>query len=180
MNILKSKRIDDLYIFEDQIFTDDRGSYRQFFDLSEWVKSFDGDALNKFNPHQISASVSKKGVMRGFHGDGTTSKLVSCPIGELQLIVVDVEKKSSTYRKTESFILKESINSAVLIPKTCAVGHLILSDKGMFHYLQSTTYGFHPQFTLTYKDPLIKDLWAFQPLIVSERDSKGSFISELI
>ena len=179
MRIQESQLIKELFILEDEIFSDQRGCYRQFFDISDWVKSFEGDSLFTFNPHQTSASVSKKGVMRGFHGDKNTKKLVSCPFGELQLIVVDIDKNSSSYSVTESFILNESKNKSILIPNSCAVGHLILSERGMFHYLQSTTYGHHPQFTLSYEDPIIKKLWVQEPSIISDRDKEGKLLSEL-
>ena len=179
MKVKESKLIKGLLILENDIFSDERGVYRQFFDLSEWINSFDGDSLFTFNPHQTSASISNKGVMRGFHGDKNTKKLVSCPFGELQLIIVDVDKNSTSYGKAESFLLNEFENKSILIPSSCATGHLILSDRGMFHYLQSTTYGYHPQFTLSYHDPLIHKMWVSEPSIISNRDKEGKLLSEL-
>ena len=75
MKITSSNKIKDLFVLKDNLFKDDRGKYRQFFDLSSWVKEFSGDALFTFNPHQTSASLSKKGTMRGFHGDKVTKNL---------------------------------------------------------------------------------------------------------
>tara|TARA_B100000579_G_scaffold384012_1_gene354181 strand:- start:1535 stop:2077 length:543 start_codon:yes stop_codon:yes gene_type:complete len=179
MDIIESKTIKGLYSLKDKVFADDRGSYRQFFDLGDWVKGFNGDALFTFNPHQTSASVSRKGVMRGFHGDYCTKKLVSCPFGKLQLILIDVSRNSDTYGHTETYILSEDENLSVLVPATCGVGHLILSNKAMFHYLQSTSYGHYDQYTLSYEDPAVRDLWQEKPSIISDRDKKGLFLDKL-
>ena len=179
MKITTSKLIKDLYILEDKIHIDERGSYRQFFDLGDWIKEFNGDALNTFNPHQISASISKKGTMRGFHGDFKTKKLVSCPYGKLQLIVVDVDKESSTYNNVQSFILNENENLSILIPSSCATGHLILTEKAMFHYLQNTTYGYHDQFTLSYKESFIFEEFIIKPEVISLRDENGTLLKDI-
>lgn len=171
MKVLWSSKIKGLAVIECERHSDPRGIYQLVFDTQLWSRSaLDIDAYSSFKPYQTSYSKSSFGVLRGLHGDFKTSKLISCPLGSFQLIVVDVHSKSPTYGCVEVFKLHEDSTSSILIPPTCANGHLVTSQTSIFHYLQDTSYGFHDQFTLTYTDSLIAHLWEFQPLKVSERD----------
>ena len=49
---------------------------------------------------QDKVSISYKGVVRGFHGDGDTYKLITCLDGVIQLVVHDVDQNS-----TQTFVL---------------------------------------------------------------------------
>ena len=97
----------------------------------------------------------------------------------LQLILIDVIKNSESYGCAESFTLSEEENVSILVPESCSVGHLILSERAMFHYLQSSSYGFHKQFTLTYRDPSVNNLFLETPTIVSDRDKSGLLLEEI-
>ncbi len=119
-------------------------------------------------------SFSKKGVLRGLHGDTNTWKLVSCPFGQLYLVVLNYDSASAEFGKWKSFILTPANRRQILIPPRFANGHLIWSDWAMFHYKQSAYYsGAENQFVVAWDDPRFNIQWPLEPgqtPITSERD----------
>ena len=180
MNISWSSKIKGLATINCDRHTDSRGIYQLIFDNQVWSRSTENiDAFNAFMPYQTSYSKSKYGVLRGLHGDLKTSKLISCPHGSFQLVVVDINPGSESFRSVEVFNLDENIEQSILIPQNCANGHLITSKEAIFHYLQNTSYGYHNQFTLSYKDDSIANIWEFGPTNISSRDAEGLTLSEI-
>lgn len=120
---------------------------------------------------QDDISVSDKHVLRGLHGDATTWKLISCLHGKFYLVVVNNDPDSSQYRKWTSFVLSDTNRKQVLIPPKFGNGHLVLSDKAIFHYKQNTYYDRAGQFTLLWNDPELGLWWPVPNPLVSRRDA---------
>ena len=120
---------------------------------------------------QDDISVSDKHVLRGLHGDATTWKLISCLYGKFYLVVVNNDPESPQYRKWISFVLSDSNRKQVLIPPKFGNGHLVLSDKAIFHYKQNTYYDRAGQFTLLWDDPDLGLWWPIPNPLVSRRDA---------
>ena len=120
---------------------------------------------------QDDISVSDKHVLRGLHGDATTWKLISCLHGKFYLVVVNNYPDSSQYRKWTSFVLSDTNRKQVLIPPKFGNGHLVLSDKAIFHYKQNTYYDRAGQFTLLWNDPELGLWWPVPNPLVSRRDA---------
>ena len=76
---------------------------------------------------QDDISISRQHVLRGIHGDQSTTKLVSCLMGEFYLIIVNNDPASSQYRKWQSFTLSDKDNYQILIPPKFGNGHLVCS-----------------------------------------------------
>lgn len=165
----------DVICFDIKPYIDQRGEYRRIFHQIRFER-FTKLALgkNKIKFVEDDISISKKNVFRGIHGDNKTWKLISCLHGEFDLYVVDCDKKSKTYMQWEKFFMSERKPMQVLIPPKFGNGHLVLSDKAIFHYKQSQYYGDNKQFTYS-----MREGWLFKPelkidcedLILSERDS---------
>ena len=119
---------------------------------------------------QDDISVSTRHVLRGLHGDATTTKLVSCLEGAFYLVVVNNDPASAQYRQWTSFTLSETNRLQVLIPPKFGNGHVVLSDRAMFHYKQTTYYDRAGQFTLLWNDPELGLWWPIANPIVSRRD----------
>ena len=66
----------------------------------------------KFNHDKVS--VSTKNVLRGFHCDFKSWKLVTCLFGEIILAVVNVDQSSTNYLKSQ----KIPLLGYLYIPKT--------------------------------------------------------------
>jgi len=115
-------------------------------------------------------SSSTKHVLRGIHGDGQTTKLVSCLVGKFYLVVVNNDPQSPQFRKWTSFTLSEKNRLQVYIPPKFGNGHLVMSDIAIFHYKQDTQYNRDGQFTLLWDDPALGIWWPVDNPIVSRRD----------
>lgn len=147
-------------------FEDFRGEYVEIYnDALYRAAGIDYDFV------QDDISVSGHGVLRGIHGDDATAKLVSCLMGKFYLVVVNWDPDSPQHGKWEAFTLSETNRLQVLIPPRFGNGHLVLGDRAMFHYKQTTSYDRARQFTILWDDPRLNIFWPAKPLIVSRRDS---------
>lgn len=146
-------------------FEDYRGQYIETYNKNLFYKAgIDIEFL------QDSFSISSQGVLRGIHGDGKTWKLVSCLYGKFYLVVVNNDPTSPQYKQWESFTLSDSNRLHILIPPLFGNGHLVLSEKAIFHYKQSTYYERESQFTLLWDDPNLNIWWPARPLMITPRD----------
>jgi len=84
--------------------------------------------------------------------------------------VVNWDDTSPQYQQWESFVLSEQNRLQVLVPPKFGNGHLVLSDRAIFHYKQSSYYNRAGQFTLIWNDPQLKIWWPIKQPIVSRRD----------
>jgi dTDP-4-dehydrorhamnose 3,5-epimerase len=125
---------------------------------------------------QDDISVSSQNVLRGIHGDKETAKLISCLHGEFYLVVVNGDKKSKDFGKWESFSLSDKNRFQVFVPAGYGNGHLVLSEKAIFHYKQTTYYNPKGQFTYKWNDPELGIQWPIENPILSRRDELGHFV----
>ncbi len=119
---------------------------------------------------QDDYSTSSQHVLRGIHGDGVTTKLISCIYGVIYVIVVNNDPMSPQYRKWKSFTLSDNNRKQVLIPPKFGNAFLVISPTAVFHYKQDTLYDREGQFTLKWNDPAYNFWWPVRNPILSERD----------
>lgn len=120
---------------------------------------------------QDDISVSDRHVLRGLHGDATTWKLISCLYGKFYLVVVNNDPDSPQFRRWTSFVLSDQNRRQVLVPPRFGNGHLVLSEKAIFHYKQTTYYDRAGQFTILWNDPGLGLWWPVPEPLVSRRDA---------
>ena len=125
---------------------------------------------------QDDVSVSSRNVLRGIHGDAATWKLVSCLYGEFYLMVINCDRESTDFGKWQSFTLSDANRWQVLIPPKYGNGHVVLSERAIFHYKQSTYYNPKGQFTYKWNDPRFSMSWPITDPILSRRDELGRFV----
>lgn len=165
MKVLETK-LKNVLIFEPNIFEDFRGTFVETYNEREYNKVIKEKTGYEIKFVQDDISVSSRNVLRGIHGDSNTWKLVSCSSGKVYLVVVNPETK-----KWESFILSEKNYQQVLVPPKYGNGHLILSEKAIFNYKQSTYYeGAEKQFNIKFDDPKFNIWWPIKNPILSQRD----------
>ena len=119
---------------------------------------------------QDDYATNRKHVLRGMHGDDKTVKLVKCIHGALYLVVLQADEKHPQFMQWEAFNVTSSNRLQVYVPARYAIGYLVLSDVGIFHYKQSTYYHETKQFTVKWNDPRAKIWWPVADPIRSERD----------
>jgi len=162
-------RLNGVFRLELNPFTDHRGEYVEIYNTNYYKLAFPkiGD---KFIQDDIS--ISRKNVIRGIHGDNKTWKLVSCIYGEMYFVAINCDKKSKNFGEWESFILSDKKRFQLLLSPLYGNAFLVLSDKSIFHYKQTTYYGEVEQFTYKYDDPYFDIFWPIHKnnAILSERD----------
>jgi len=147
------------------VFRDFRGRYVEIYNQTIYRRAgIDHDFI------QDDVSVSRRGVLRGIHGDEKTWKLISCLQGSFYLVVINNNSDSSQYLQWEAFTLSDEEPSQVLIPPKFGNGHLVLTDQAIFHYKQTTTYDRTSQFTLNWNDPKLEIWWPKLDPLTSRRD----------
>ena len=159
-------------IIKNKPFKDFRGSFFESFNLKKYKKKY------KINFVQDNFCTSKKNVLRGFHGDNKTWKLITCIQGKVQLAFINNNKKSTHYKKNSYIIVKEDNNLQFLVPPKHGMAYLVLSKTAIIHYKQSTYYKQHKQFTINYKNKFIKFKWLLKKIITSKRDNIKIFLNK--
>ncbi len=165
MEVFPTKLNSVLLVKPPTIFEDFRGHYIETYNKRIYYSS--GIPIEFI---QDDISVSYRNVLRGVHGDNTTWKLISCLHGTIYLVVVNNDPDSPQYREWTAFTLSETNRLQVLVPPKFGNGHLVLSERAIFHYKQTTEYNRAAQFTLAWNDPTLKIWWPIRDPIVSERD----------
>jgi dTDP-4-dehydrorhamnose 3,5-epimerase len=127
---------------------------------------------------QDKISKSFQGVIRGFHGDNITWKLITCLHGKVKLVTYDVDSD-----KKCSYILDgdSPTNRSILVPPRTLNAHQCLSSNCIFYYKWSEFYtGPDDQWSVRYDDPSINPEWETQyHEIVSDRDKNALSLEEL-
>ena len=162
--------LDGVLLIKLDVFEDHRGEYVETYNEQSY---YEKGITVRFVQDDIS--MSTRHVLRGIHGDAETWKLISCLHGKFYLIVVNCDKKSADFGKWQSFVLSDRNRNQVLVPPLHGNGHVILSDRAIFHYKQNTYYNPKGQFTYVWNDPALNIWWPIKDPIVSQRDEVGRF-----
>ena len=149
-------------------FEDFRGSYVELYNERIYREA---GITQQFIQDDISTS--RQNILRGIHGDQTTSKLISCLHGAFYLVVVNNDSSSVQFKKWQGFALSAQNRTQILVPPKFGNGHLVLTESAIFHYKQTTEYDRSGQFTILWDDPSFDIWWPTQNPILSRRDSGG-------
>ena len=165
MQVQKTK-LDGVFLIKPPtIFEDFRGSYVELYH-EELYKN----AGININFVQDDISESSRHVLRGIHGDSKTWKLISCLYGTFYLVVINWDETTPQFRQWDAFTLSDRNRLQVLIPPKFGNGHVVLSDRAIFHYKQNTYYDRQGQFTILWNDPALNIWWPIKNPVVSQRD----------
>jgi dTDP-4-dehydrorhamnose 3,5-epimerase len=157
--------ISDIFEFELSAFTDFRGEIYTY-----WSKQ---DFQFDINFNHDKFTLSHKNVFRGIHGDFESTKMVTCPWGEIFYVFVDLRKNSKTYMQWDTTIISQSKKNAVIFPPGVASGALTLSDTSVTAYKLSYLNLYpdsHQQFSIKWNHPELDIKWPVDDIILSERD----------
>ena len=149
-------------------YSENRGSLYTIYTHGQLEINFVQDKISK----------SYQGVIRGFHGDDKTWKLISCLHGKIKLVTYDVDNDHK-----EEYILngddKQSIS--ILVPPRVLNAHQCLSSHCIFHYKWSEFYTCpNDQWSVKYNDADISPNWTEDFFhIVSDRDKNSQSLKDL-
>ena len=129
-------KIQGSWVFEPRKFDDDRGSFHEVFKLSQIFEVL-GRA---FEVKQVNHSISKAGVIRGIHWADVPpgqAKYVSCFMGSIWDVVVDIRVGSATFGQWDATELSAENGKCVLIEEGLGHVFLALEDDSVVSYLCS-------------------------------------------
>lgn len=169
-----NRKIKDLFLLQPEYFSDHRGENFEGYNEKHYDEIFSSSdkwrgSNNKFIVDSFSKS--KQNVIRGFHGDPYTWKLIQCLKGSIYFVVIDTRKESETFGAHETFFIDEHNKYQVLVPNGCVNGHLCLSEECLFHYKFTHEYVQQKdQIHVKWNDSKYNISWPTNNPILSDRD----------
>ena len=167
---VKNLNLEDVCLLDIPSYKDNRGSFVETY--TEIIKNKLNIDLNWI---QDNESVSNKNVFRGMHfqkGEYAQSKLIRVSNGKILDIMIDLRRKSKTFKKFITIKL-ESRNSLLYVPKGIAHGFLALLDNTVINYKCDKLYNLNYESGLNpFKSNLNID-WGINvnKIIISKKDN---------
>ena len=166
MKFVKQK-IEGVFLIKHKGFSDKRGLFSRVYCKKIYKKL-------RFNPVQTNISYNKKkNTLRGFHyqiSKSSEKKIITCVKGKIYDIVIDLRKKSKTYKKWISFKLSSKNLNSIFVPKGCANAFLTLENDSIVFYHTSNYYYFKNERGLRYNDQNLKFKWPSKIKTISTKD----------
>ncbi len=156
-----------LFIIEPTVYNDNRGYFFESFRQDH----FSEVGLNvEFK--QENQSKSTRSVIRGLHyqlkyGQG---KLVSCPLGEVFDVALDIRKGSPTFGQSYTTNLNDKNHLAVYIPPGFAHGFCVLSEAAIFQYKCTEKYYPDDEYGISWSDKTANIQWPVNEPILTDKD----------
>lgn len=178
MEIFKTP-IEGLLVIEPKVFCDARGYFVETYNTQRYHEAgIDADFV------QDNQSCSSYGVVRGLHFQRppyTQAKLVSCVVGKVLDVAVDLRKDSKTFGQWYSVELSAENHRQFFIPRGFAHGFSVLSETAIFTYKCDNLY--HPEADggLLLSDPDLNIDWQVpsEQRILSDKDKKHPLLKDL-
>ncbi len=137
--------------------------------------------LDEFEAHGLGTPVVQRnvsynrarGTLRGMHFQHAPYrevKVVSCLVGAVFDVAVDLRAESPTYGQWFGAELSQDNGALLYVPEGCAHGYVSLVPESTVEYLISEYY--HPEAAggLRWDDPFCSIRWPLVPTVMNERD----------
>lgn len=169
MKVIKTD-IEGLLVIEPEAFGDSRGFFMESYSQREFDK-----VIAPVRFVQDNRSYSRYGVLRGLHYQRepyAQSKLVSCVVGKVLDVAVDIREGSPTYGQHVAVELSADNHRQLFIPKGFAHGFVVLSDEALFEYKCDEFYHPEAECGIAWDDPNVGIDWRLpkEDIILSEKD----------
>jgi len=178
MEIIKTP-IEGLLIIEPRVFQDARGFFEETYNEQRYR---DAGIDVRFVQDNLSASCY--GVVRGLHFQRPPfcqAKLVSCIVGSVLDVAVDLRKDSPTFGQHVAVEINDKNHRQFFIPKGFAHGFSVLSDYALFSYKCDELY--HPEADggILLSDPALNIDWLIpaDKRIISDKDTRHPLLKDL-
>ena len=167
---IKKKFFKKCYILENNYFKDKRGFFAEHVNTN--FKIFKKE---KFKIKQINIAYSKKNVFRGFHyqTQKPQAKLISCFEGEIYDVIVDINKKSSTYMKYKIFKLTANDKKLIFIPRGFAHGYYTKKKNAKMIYFCDEYYYQKGDRVLNFRNKKLNFKLPNKKYLISKKDNNG-------
>jgi dTDP-4-dehydrorhamnose 3,5-epimerase/CDP-3, 6-dideoxy-D-glycero-D-glycero-4-hexulose-5-epimerase len=165
---IERTEIEGVFIIDNFNAADDRGLF---------VKSFNKNTFKEnnldFEIRESYYSISNKNVIRGMHFQLPPydhEKLVYVPKGSILDVIVDLRKKSKTYKQHISINLSEENKKSIFIPKGLAHGFKSMKDGTITVYNVASEY--NADFDSGIKFDSFDFNWDSKDIVMSNRDKE--------
>jgi dTDP-4-dehydrorhamnose 3,5-epimerase len=161
--------VDGVWLVTPDRFDDERG-----FLARTW-------GLDEFEAHGLHGQIVQRNVsynraaatLRGMHfqrAPFAEVKLVSCLVGAIYDVAVDIRPESPTFGRWFGAELRGETGAMLYVPAGCAHGYLSLVPDSTVEYLLSEFY--HPEVAdgIRWDDPFFGIRWPAEPAVVNARD----------
>lgn len=171
---VEKTNLKNVLVFRHFVFEDHRGTYEELYNKCDYTEIIKHETGFDLDFMEDNIAKSSKHVLRGFHGDDRTWKLVTCLKGKFYIVVLNYDETSENFGKWQSFVPSAENYMQVLIPPKYGHAYVVMSDEAIFHYKQSCVYqGMTQQFTVRHDDPRFNVWWPVKNPILSIRDERG-------
>jgi dTDP-4-dehydrorhamnose 3,5-epimerase len=160
--------IPEVLLIAPRVRTDSRGFFMETYRRSEFVAAGIDDTFV-----QVNHSGSEHRVLRGLHFQRepqAQGKLVRVVSGTIFDVAVDLRPGSATRGKWVGVNLSAEDRTLIYIPKWCAHGFCVLSERAEIVYHASTEYSPEHEAGIMWNDPALGITWPVDDPIVSDRD----------
>lgn len=140
-------------------FSDDRGYFKETYSRERYREAGIEDEFVQDN-----VSLSRRGTLRGLHGDPRMAKLVQVLAGEAYDVLVDARSESATYGRWYGEYLRAEDHTQLYIPAGCLHGFLSLADGTLLAYKQSALYDPTQEIGVAWNDPALNIAWPLDGL----------------
>ena len=167
--IIKKNKIKDSFLITLIQFDDQRGSFVRLFDK----KFFKNLGIPSDIAQTNFSSTKKKGSIRGFHYQKypfEEMKAVICLKGKIHDVVLDLRKKSKTFKKWQGFDLDCKKKQVLIIPKGCGHAFQSLTDNVEVMYFCSQYYNPAKEAGIRWNDPAFQVKWPKNLSDISDKD----------
>ena len=167
--IFNETRLKGAYIISPQVEEEAEGFVTSTFNKKEF-------AHHGLNSTIVQCSIShnkKRGTFRGMRFQAPPfedEKIIRCLRGAILCVLVDLRSRSDTFKENVQVELSEDNNFMLYVPKSFALGFLVLRDNTQVLY-QMTEYD-KPRYTwgFRYDDPAFGISLPFDVTTISEED----------
>ena len=167
--IFNETKLKDAFIIDLEKHQDDRG----FFARAYCEKEFRDHGIESAVV-QANVSYNKyKHTMRGMHYQTEPygeAKLVRCTKGAIYDVIIDVRKKSPTYKEWIGVELSEDNYRMLYVPEGFAHGFITLHDETEITYQVSEFYTPGAEKGIRWDDPEFDIDWPAEPAVISGKD----------
>jgi dTDP-4-dehydrorhamnose 3,5-epimerase len=145
---------------------DNRGFFHRIAD-TEWV-----DTQEDLKQVSYSHNVEKF-TLRGLHfqfSKDSEFKIISVVAGSIYDVILDLRPESKTYLKHQTFVLKESDETALVIAPGIAHGFMTLQADTSLIYSMTSSFSKNNYAGVRWDDPKISINWPANPRSISDQD----------
>ena len=159
------------FLLEGELFTDNRGGFRELMKFSE-LKNIE----NLLPWVQNNVSVSNKNSIRGIHYSldlHPQHKLISCLNGKIRDFVVDIRQDSPTFGQFLEITLNSNEPTSVYIEGGLGHAFIAETENCVVSYLLTAEYNASKEYAVNPFDTTININWNVSNYHISEKDSQS-------